>query len=152
MCGVKRNNVEQFQLENIKRWWMWEGRHSDVAFMAAVLVSSTSVTCTEGKQGKYRSVGSCCFLSSFSHLVTSVFQQPSLFKINQTKMLTKEEKVEKDLNCARCLCSGCLCFKVLLLKSCTSHNGICVSQPVHVCALKAIEAMWERRKDYCLKR
>lgn len=39
---------------------------------------------------------------------------------------------------------GGLCFKVLLLKSCTSHDGICVSQYMHVRALKGIEAMSER--------
>lgn len=103
------------------------------------------------ENGKSRSVRSCCSLYSVSHVLTSVFQQPSLFKIKQTKMQTKQEKRKKEFQYARCLCSGCLCFKVLLLESCTSHDGIC-QQAVHVCALKGIEAMSEIRKDYCLIR
>lgn len=104
----------------------------------------------QGGNEKSRSVRSCCSSILFHTFLPVSFSSPSHLKSNKQKC--KSSKRKEELKCARCLCSGCLCFKVLLPKSCTSHDGICVSQHVQVCALKGIEAMSERRKDYCLIR
>lgn len=68
------------------------------------------------------------------HTFSPVFQQPSPFKIKpkKKKMQTKQEKGEKQLKYARCLCSGCL-FQSASTENCTAPKGIGASQHVHVC-------------------
>lgn len=59
----------------------------------------------------------CCFTHSYQCLSTA-----------KTDKQTTKKKVKKELQYARCLSPECAYhFKVFLLKSGTSHDGICVS-------------------------